>query len=56
MENPIEVAKLIAKIASQRKKPKLRYVIGSGVKRNLFFKNVLPGRMIEKFIVKYILK
>ena len=54
--NPSEVAKLIAKIASQRKKPKLRYLIGSGVKRNLFFKNVLPGRIIEKFIVKYILK
>ena len=54
--NPSEVAELIAKIASQRKKPKLRYLIGSGVKRNLFFKNVLPGRIIEKFIVKYILK
>jgi NAD(P)-dependent dehydrogenase (short-subunit alcohol dehydrogenase family) len=53
---PIEVAKLIAKIASQRKKPKLRYVIGRGVKRNLILKSVLPGRMIEKLIVKLILK
>ena len=54
--DPSEVAELIAKIASQRKKPKLRYLIGSGVKRNLFFKNVLPGRIIEKIIVKSILK
>ena len=54
--NPSKVAELIAKIASQRKKSKLRYLIGSGVKRNLFFKHVLPGRIIEKFIVKYILK
>jgi NAD(P)-dependent dehydrogenase (short-subunit alcohol dehydrogenase family) len=54
--DPIEVAKLIAKIASQRKKPKLRYLIGKGVKKNLFLKNVLPDRVIEKLIVKLILK
>lgn len=53
--DPIDVAKLVARVASQKKKPKFRYPIGAGVKRNLFLKNILPWRMIEKMIVKMIL-
>lgn len=50
--DPLEVAELIAKIASQTKRPKLRYPIGKGVKTNLFLKKILPWGWIEKIILK----
>ncbi|WP_338473027.1 SDR family oxidoreductase [Niallia sp. XMNu-256] len=53
--DPTDVAKLIAKIASQTKKPHFRYPIGVGVKRNLLLKNVLPWRLIEKWMLRMIL-
>ena len=53
--DPIDVAKLITKVASQKKKPHFRYPIGAGVKRNLFLKNILPWRMIEKLMLRMIL-
>ena len=50
--NPIEVAKLVAQIASQQKSPDLRYPIGKSVKKNLFLKSQLPWRFIEAAILK----
>ncbi|MBI0579062.1 SDR family oxidoreductase [Neobacillus cucumis] len=50
--DPIEVAKLVAEIATQVKPPKLRYPIGKGVKSNLFLKNILPWEKLETFIIK----
>ncbi|MBO0960540.1 SDR family oxidoreductase [Neobacillus sp. MM2021_6] len=50
--NPIEVAKLVAQLASQQKSPNLRYPIGKGVKQTLFIKNLLPWRFIESLILK----
>ncbi|TDK60797.1 SDR family oxidoreductase [Bacillus salipaludis] len=50
--DPMEVAKLVAEIATQVKSPKLRYPIGKGVKSNLFLKNILPWEKLETFIVK----
>ncbi|MFJ7726422.1 SDR family oxidoreductase [Neobacillus sp. NPDC097160] len=50
--NPIDVAKLVAQIASQRKTPDLKYPIGKGVKQNLFLKSFLPWRFIESVILK----
>jgi len=50
--NPIEVAKLVAQIASQQKSPDLRYPIGKSVKKNLFLKNLLPWGFIESAILK----
>lgn len=50
--NPIEVAKLVAKIASQQKSPDLRYPIGKSVKKNLFLKSLLPWGLIETAILK----
>ncbi|WP_428912321.1 SDR family oxidoreductase [Niallia sp. Krafla_26] len=54
--DPMDVANLITKIASQKKKPHFRYPIGTGVKRNLFLKNILPWRIIEKVMLRVILK
>src|SRR5579875_2670346 len=51
MGNPIEVATLVAQIASQPKPPRLRYPIGNGVKSSLFFKNTLPWKLIEKAVL-----
>ncbi|WHY89568.1 SDR family oxidoreductase [Neobacillus cucumis] len=50
--DPMEVAKLVAEIATQVKSPKLRYPIGKGVKSNLFLKNILPWEKLETFIIK----
>ncbi|MEH7355056.1 SDR family oxidoreductase [Neobacillus drentensis] len=52
--NPIEVAKLVAQIASQQKSPDLRYPIGKSVKKNLFLKSLLPWGFIEAAILKRI--
>lgn len=50
--NPIDVAKLVARIASQQKTPALRYPIGKSVKKNLFLKTILPWKTIEAFMIK----
>lgn len=50
--NPIEVAKLVAQIASQPKTPDLRYPIGAGVKNMLTIKNFLPWKLLETFVFK----
>ncbi|ETI68928.1 SDR family oxidoreductase [Neobacillus vireti] len=50
--NPMEVAKLVAQIASQQKNPALRYSIGKGVKKNLLLKTILPWKTIEAVIIK----
>ncbi|WP_026576233.1 SDR family oxidoreductase [Bacillus sp. UNC438CL73TsuS30] len=50
--DPMEVAKLVAEMATQVKSPKLRYPIGKGVKSNLFLKNILPWEKLETFIIK----
>lgn len=54
--DPLEVAVLVAQIASQQKTPDLRYVIGKGVKKNLFLKNLVPWKIIEKAVVKRLIK
>ncbi|WML48005.1 SDR family oxidoreductase [Neobacillus sp. PS3-34] len=54
--DPLEVAVLVAQIASQQKAPNLRYVIGKGVKKNLFLKNLVPWKIIEKAVVKRLIK
>jgi NAD(P)-dependent dehydrogenase (short-subunit alcohol dehydrogenase family) len=50
--NPLDVARLVAKIASQPKTPKLRYQIGKGVKFSLFLKHLLPWNLLEKIVLK----
>ncbi|MFF2445677.1 SDR family oxidoreductase [Neobacillus sp. NPDC058068] len=50
--NPVEVAKLVAQIASQQKTPALRYPIGKGVKKNLLLKTILPWKTIEAVMIK----
>ncbi|WP_246628999.1 SDR family oxidoreductase [Mesobacillus maritimus] len=50
--NPVEIAKLVAQIASQPQKPKLRYPIGKGVKANILLKKFLPWKMLESAILK----
>lgn len=52
--DPQEVAKLVARIASQEKSPNLRYPIGNGVKKTINLKNLLPWKLIEKAIMKRI--
>jgi|SRR3954451_2420326 NAD(P)-dependent dehydrogenase (short-subunit alcohol dehydrogenase family) len=55
-EDPLEVAERISQIAAQTKIPRFRYPIGKGVKRNLALKKVFPWRLIEKLILKMILR
>jgi len=50
--NPVEIAKLVAQIASQPQIPKLRYPIGRGVKANILFKKFLPWKILESVIIK----
>jgi NAD(P)-dependent dehydrogenase (short-subunit alcohol dehydrogenase family) len=54
--NPLDVAKLVAGIAAQQKTPKLRYPIGKGIKLSLFMKSILPWRLLEKAVLKKLLK
>jgi short-subunit dehydrogenase len=54
--NPFDVARLVTDIAVMKKTPKLRYPIGKGVKMNLLIKMILPWRMLEKIILKRLLK
>jgi hypothetical protein len=51
--DPQEVANLILSICGS-KKPKFRYPIGKGIKRNIVFKNMLPWEWFEKFILTII--
>ncbi|SFA86692.1 MULTISPECIES: SDR family oxidoreductase [unclassified Bacillus (in: firmicutes)] len=50
--DPLDVAKLVAKIASQKKRPKLRYPIGKGVIQTLLMKKFVPWETIEKAVLK----
>ncbi|WP_221567958.1 oxidoreductase [Alkalihalobacillus sp. TS-13] len=54
--NPLEVAELVSRLASQKKIPKLRYPIGKGVKMNLFLKTILPWKTLERIILTKLLK
>jgi NAD(P)-dependent dehydrogenase (short-subunit alcohol dehydrogenase family) len=54
--NPLDVAKLVAKIASQKRTPKLRYPIGKGVKLSLVLKAILPWAFLESIILKKLLE
>lgn len=47
--DPIDVAKQIVRI-SKEKKPKLRYVIGRGVKQTILLKQLLPWKWWERLI------
>lgn len=48
-KNPREVVNLIVHICN-KKNAKLRYRIGRGVNTTIFLKNILPWKVIEKFI------
>lgn len=50
--NPLDVAKLVTKIAMEPKSSELRYPIGKGVRLNIFIKNFLPWKVIEKLVSK----
>ncbi|WP_318502733.1 SDR family oxidoreductase [Bacillus sp. T3] len=52
--NPLDVAKLVALIASDRKRPRFRYPIGNGVKSTIRLKSLLPWEAIERIILKKI--
>ncbi|WP_261129845.1 oxidoreductase [Bacillus sp. Marseille-Q3570] len=54
--NPLEVAELVSRLASQKKTPKLRYPIGKGVKINLFIKTIMPWKTLERIILNKLLK
>jgi NAD(P)-dependent dehydrogenase (short-subunit alcohol dehydrogenase family) len=51
--DPIEVAKLIAKIA-QDPNPKLRYLVGSDAKMQLAMKRILPWKWHEKVVANFL--
>ena len=53
--DPRDVAKLTAKIATVPDTPDLRYPIGKSVKTNLFFKQTLPWKLLEKVVLKKLL-
>lgn len=50
--DPLDVAKLVAKIATQKKSPKLRYPIGKGVIQTLLLKKLVPWEKIENVVLK----
>jgi NAD(P)-dependent dehydrogenase (short-subunit alcohol dehydrogenase family) len=50
--DPKEVAKLVAKIASQTKTPDIRYPVGKGVKKTMWIKSLLPWKIIENSVLK----
>lgn len=50
--NPLDVAKLAAKIASDDSTPNLRHPIGKGVKNMIQIKNFLPWKTIERILLK----
>lgn len=50
--NPYDVAKLAARIASDKSTPTLRFPIGKGVKNMIQLKNFLPWKTIERILLK----
>ncbi|KZE69053.1 short-chain dehydrogenase [Fictibacillus phosphorivorans] len=54
--DPLDVAKLVTRIATSTKTPKLRYPIGRGVKLSLFLKMILPWKWLENVVIKKLLK
>ncbi|MCF6409906.1 SDR family oxidoreductase [Pseudalkalibacillus salsuginis] len=54
--NPLDVAKLVTRLATQRKSPKLRYPIGNGVKMYMLLKTILPWKTLERLILNTLLK
>jgi NAD(P)-dependent dehydrogenase (short-subunit alcohol dehydrogenase family) len=55
-EDPQDVARLAAQIASYENTPTLRYPIGKGVKNMIQVKNFLPWKTIERIILKKLKK
>jgi NAD(P)-dependent dehydrogenase (short-subunit alcohol dehydrogenase family) len=53
--NPLDVARLVAEIATQKKTPKLRYPIGKGIKMSLAMKSLVPWKLLESVILKKLL-
>lgn len=52
--DPVEVAKLVWKIAEMKKTPTLRYTVGKGVRFSLLAKRLLPWRVWEKVVLSQI--
>lgn len=52
-QNPIEVARLIARIA-QDPNPKLRYLVGRDAKMQLILKRILPWKWHEKLVANFL--
>ncbi|WP_218973340.1 SDR family oxidoreductase [Mesobacillus jeotgali] len=50
--DPLDVARLAAKISSSESTPNLRYPIGRGVKTMIQIKNYLPWKTIERIVLK----
>lgn len=49
--DPIEVAQLIVRVAKEPN-PKMRYLIGRGVRMQLWFRRLTPWRMYERIVAK----
>ncbi|WP_173916689.1 SDR family oxidoreductase [Halobacillus sp. Marseille-Q1614] len=54
-EDPRKVADLMTKLALSESLKKLRYPIGPGVRLNVFLKNTLPWRLLEKVVLSNLL-
>ncbi len=54
--DPIDVAKLIAKIALQKKVKRLRFPIGKGIKMIIILKKFLPWSIWETIVLKKLVK
>ena len=54
--NPLDVARLTARIASGYKPAELRFPIGKGVTSTIRLKNLLPWKTIENIIMKKLIK
>lgn len=50
--DPLDVARLVSKIAASSKTPKLRYSIGNGVKLSLILKAIVPWKLVESAIIR----
>ncbi|MED1865334.1 oxidoreductase [Fictibacillus nanhaiensis] len=48
--DPVDVAKLVTKLAVSPKTPKLRYPIGKGVRLTLWLKLIVPWKTLERVI------
>jgi NAD(P)-dependent dehydrogenase (short-subunit alcohol dehydrogenase family) len=54
--DPLEVARLIHRLAIQKKLKKLRYPIGKGVKTAMLIKRILPWHWWERIVIRSINK